>query len=74
MAVRPARPDSGGGAHGEALGEPELGPGDPWYRANARSIRAVVDAVRGGAPSPLLFEWDTAVALDRAAQSAMRGS
>jgi predicted dehydrogenase len=50
------------------LGEAEAGPGDPWYRANARAIAAVVAAVRGEPPSPLLFSWERALALDLAAR------
>ncbi len=53
------------------LGEPEAGLPDPWYRANVRSIGAVVAAVRGQDASPLLFDWNRALDLDRAAQSGL---
>jgi myo-inositol 2-dehydrogenase / D-chiro-inositol 1-dehydrogenase len=59
------------GAPTESVGEPEEGPGDPWYRANARAVAAVVAAVRGEPASPLLFDWDRALALDRAAQAGL---
>lgn len=48
---------------GTALTDPETGPPDPWYTANARSIAA---AVHGG--DHRVFTWDRALALDRCAQ------
>ncbi|HYO20501.1 MAG TPA: hypothetical protein VES02_17750, partial [Dermatophilaceae bacterium] len=63
-----------GVAGGGPLGSPEQGPGDPWYRANARAIGAVVDAVRGAPLSPLLFDWNAALALDRTAQASLSGT
>lgn len=57
-----------GGAH-EPVGRSEDGPPDPWYRANARSIGAAVEAVRGAAESELLYSWDAALALDVTAQA-----
>lgn len=48
---------------GSPLAEPEAGPPDPWYAANARSIAA---AVRGG--DHRLFDWERALALDRCVQ------
>lgn len=56
---------------GRTVGEAETGPPDPWHRANARAVAAVVDAVAGGDPSPLLFRWDRALDLDRAAQATL---
>ncbi|HEX6886789.1 MAG TPA: Gfo/Idh/MocA family oxidoreductase [Candidatus Nanopelagicales bacterium] len=56
------------------LGKAEAGHGDPWYRANARAIAAVVAAVRGEAPSPLLFSWERALALDLAARPGLLGA
>lgn len=53
------------------LGGPETGPGDPWYRANARAIEAVVAAVGGQPAAPMLFGWDRALAMDRAAQAGL---
>ena len=55
------------------LGEPEAGPGDPWYRANERAIGAVIDAVRGGAADRRLVDWSTAVRMDRAVQAGLAG-
>jgi predicted dehydrogenase len=56
-----------------AIGGGEPGPGDPWYRANARSIAAVVAAISGEPASPWLFDWDTALSMDRAAQRGLLG-
>lgn len=57
------------GGH-RVLGEAESGPGDPWYRANARAIGGVVAGLRGTA-DPRLFDWATALAMDVAAQEAL---
>jgi hypothetical protein len=54
-----------------ALGEPEAGPTDPWYRANARAIAAVVAVLHGAPADARLFGWDRALALDLAAQAAL---
>ncbi|MCU0299979.1 MAG: Gfo/Idh/MocA family oxidoreductase [Candidatus Nanopelagicales bacterium] len=58
----------------EPLGDPEGGPGDPWYRANARSIGAVVATLGGAPPTPQLFDWDRAVAMDVALQAELVGA
>jgi hypothetical protein len=57
----------------EALDGGEPGHGDPWYRANARSIAAVVAAINGEPASRWLFGWDTALSMDRAAQRGLLG-
>ena len=59
------------GGRPQALGAPEEGPGDPWYRANERSIQAVVATLRDGPTSPLLFDWERALTLDAAAQASL---
>ncbi len=56
------------GGSSEPVGPAESGPPDPWYRANARSIGAAVDAVRGADESELSFRWDEALQLDVTAQ------
>jgi dTDP-4-dehydrorhamnose reductase len=66
-APRIHRPD---GSHVH-VGGSEAGPGDPWYRANARGIRAVVAAVGGQPAAPMLFGWDAALAMDGAAQAGL---
>ena len=63
----PPRLEAAGGED-RLLGDPEAGPGDPWYRANARAIRAVVGAVKGEDSDPRLFDWSAALRIDRAAQ------
>lgn len=55
----------------EALGAVEAGLPDPWYRANARSIAAVVAALRGGPAHPALAPWTAALRLDTAAQAGL---
>lgn len=57
----------------QELGVPEEGPGDPWYRANARAVAAFVDMLRGGPDAPLL-DWAAALAMDAAAQSGLRSA
>lgn len=58
----------------QALGGGESGPGDPWYRANARSIAAVVAVINGGEPaSRWLLDWDAALSMDSAAQRGLLG-
>lgn len=54
----------GADAEVQVLGDAEPGPGDPWYRANVRSIGAAVAAVRGEQADPRLCDWATAVAMD----------
>jgi hypothetical protein len=53
-----ARPDA------SPLAEPETGPPDPWYAANARSIAAMARGEQDG----LLFDWERALQIDRCAQ------
>lgn len=55
----------------QTLGGVEAGPGDPWYRANARAIAAAVTALRGGLFTPELFDWERALALDIVAQAGL---
>jgi hypothetical protein len=59
------------GAAAEPLGGPEPARDDPWYRANAHAIGAVVATLRGAPPDPRLFDWDRALAMDRAIQAAL---
>jgi hypothetical protein len=63
-------PAAGWGAP-EPLGPPEQGLPDPWYRANARAIGAVVEAVRGGPAHPGLVRWDAALRMDEVAQAGL---
>ncbi len=57
------------GSSTEPVGPTEVGPPDPWYRANARSIGAAVEAVRGEVESPQLYRWQDALQLDLTAQA-----
>ena len=56
----------------EHLGGGDPNHGDPWYRANARSIAAVVATIRGEPASRWLIDWETALSMDRAAQRGLR--
>ncbi|MCB0914229.1 MAG: hypothetical protein KDC23_00805 [Actinobacteria bacterium] len=55
----------------QRLGQVEAGPGDPWFRANARSVAAVVSALRGAPGDDMLFGWSVALQLDRTLQRAL---
>jgi dTDP-4-dehydrorhamnose reductase len=60
---------AGGGP--EPLGSAEDGLPDPWYRANARAIAAVVAVLRGEPAHPALVQWGDALALDTVAHAGL---
>jgi hypothetical protein len=55
----------------DVLGSDEAGLPDPWYRANARAVAAVVSTVGGGPADARLFTWNAALGLDRCVQSGL---
>lgn len=55
----------------ESCGSLESSPPDPWFRANARGIAAVVAAVQGGKPDGHLFGWSMALTIDRCVHNAL---
>jgi hypothetical protein len=55
----------------QPLGGAEDGLPDPWYRANARAIGAVVAARRGEPAHPALVQWGAALRLDTVAHAGL---